>query len=220
MKCFVFIVLSTLLAACATQDRPVAKEAGGTLSNRLAVVPSQESAQAAEERHPGPVPAVQTWSPRDGLAELLQSAEGGHVGAQHNLGMMYLFGNGVAQDYVQAARWFGKAAGQGLAKAQYALGLLYAKGDGLPQAYEDAARWFGKAAGQGHPLGQKDLGVLYAEGKGVAQDYTHAYMWLTLAAAQGDRTSAQFCEIIAKQMSPEQVAQAKEMARNWRPVSP
>src|ERR1017187_3210827 len=39
-------------------------------------------------------------------------------GAQFNLGLMYANGEGVTQNYAEAARWYRKAADQGDAKAQ------------------------------------------------------------------------------------------------------
>ncbi len=44
-------------------------------------------------------------------------AEQNHAAAQHNLGVMYSFGRGVPQDYVQAHMWFNLAAAQGNEKA-------------------------------------------------------------------------------------------------------
>ena len=44
--------------------------------------------------------------------------------AQCNLGIMYDQGRGVKQDYVQAFKWFSKAAQQGHANAQYNLGAI------------------------------------------------------------------------------------------------
>jgi TPR repeat protein len=44
-------------------------------------------------------------------------AEQNHAAAQYNLGVMYSFGRGVPQDYVQAYMWFNLAAAQGNEKA-------------------------------------------------------------------------------------------------------
>ena len=48
---------------------------------------------------------------------------------------MYAKGRGVAQDDVQAVKWFRKAALQGNASAQYNLGLMYYKGESVTQDY-------------------------------------------------------------------------------------
>ena len=45
-------------------------------------------------------------------------AEKGDSKAQNNLGMMYGLGEGVPQDYQEAAKWHRKAAEQGNASAQ------------------------------------------------------------------------------------------------------
>ncbi len=47
------------------------------------------------------------------LKEFLPLAEQGFASSQFNLGLMYARGQGVAQDYVQAYRWYTLAAGQG-----------------------------------------------------------------------------------------------------------
>ena len=64
------------------------------------------------------------------------------AGAQFNLGVMYDNGEGVPQDYVEAMKWYHKAAEQGHAGAQFNLGLMYANGNGVPQDYAKAAKWF------------------------------------------------------------------------------
>jgi TPR repeat protein len=68
------------------------------------------------------------------------SAAGSTV-AQLNLGLMYALGQGVAQDYAEAAKWFRRAADKGFDKAQFNLGLLYEYGLGLPQDYVQAYFW-------------------------------------------------------------------------------
>ncbi len=65
------------------------------------------------------------------LREFRVPAEQGHRAAQFALGVLYLGGEGVPQDFKQAAAWFRKAAEQGEAGAQSNLGLSYAKGEGV-----------------------------------------------------------------------------------------
>ena len=59
-----------------------------------------------------------------------KAAEQGSDIAQCALGKMYASGEGVPQDYDQAAAWFQKAAEQGNAQAQTLLGSMYASGEG------------------------------------------------------------------------------------------
>jgi hypothetical protein len=62
---------------------------------------------------------------------------------------MFYEGRGVAQSDVEAARWYRKAADQGIAQAQYNLGFMFDQGRGVAQSDVEAARWFRKAADQG-----------------------------------------------------------------------
>ena len=67
---------------------------------------------------------------------------------------MYAEGEGVEQDYTEAAKWFRKAAEQGDAVAQYTLGIMYSEGEGVSQDYKKAVKWFRKAAEQGDSAAQ------------------------------------------------------------------
>ena len=73
----------------------------------------------------------------------------GREGRQGEEGRSEVQGGGVAQSYEKAAKWYQKAADQGVAKAQYNLGNCYRLGQGVAQSYEKAAKWYQKAADQG-----------------------------------------------------------------------
>ena len=111
--------------------------------------------------------------------------------AQNNLGNCYYYGDGVKKDYVEAVKWYRKAADQGDADAQYNLGKCYSCGNGVGRDYAEAAKWYRKAADQGDASAQNDLGYCYYSGNGVEQDYAEAVKWCRKAADQGD-ASAQF----------------------------
>ena len=81
---------------------------------------------------------------------LQHRAEQGDVEAQYLIALRYGFGLGVAQDYVEARKWYLNAAEQGLADAQYKLGVLYYDGEGVAQAYVTAYAWANIAAAQGN----------------------------------------------------------------------
>ncbi|MBE0616885.1 MAG: sel1 repeat family protein [Proteobacteria bacterium] len=49
----------------------------------------------------------------------LPAAKQGDAGAQYNLGLLYANGQGVPQNYTEAANWYRKAAEQGNASAQF-----------------------------------------------------------------------------------------------------
>jgi hypothetical protein len=109
------------------------------------------------------------------------------------------------------------AAEQGDALAQYNLGVMYAKGQGVVQDYKEAAKWYRLAAEQGSAEAQSNLGFLYEEGQGVPQDYVEAHMWFNLGGASGDARGIKNRDIIARKMTPEQIAEAQRRAREWKP---
>jgi TPR repeat protein len=75
-----------------------------------------------------------------------------HGFAQYYLGMMYMKGQGVEQDYKLAGEWFRKASEKSIPQAQYKLGDLYFKGRGVPKDYEFAYVWFSVGAAHEHQL--------------------------------------------------------------------
>ena len=79
------------------------------------------------------------------IENLRLAAEQGDAEAQHNLGFMSVTGEGVPQDYQEAARWYRLAAEQGHAGAQGALGAMYMNGQGVQQDDETAHVWFNVA---------------------------------------------------------------------------
>ena len=62
------------------------------------------------------------------------------------LGMFYLNGHGVKQDYAQARSWFEKAAAQGDVSSMRMLGNIYVEGLGVPKNLQQARAWYEKAA--------------------------------------------------------------------------
>jgi hypothetical protein len=76
-------------------------------------------------------------------------ANQGDAYVQTNLGLMYHVGQGVPQNYDEAAKWFWLAANRGVASAQALLGFMYADGQGVPQDYVQAHMWFSLSAAQG-----------------------------------------------------------------------
>jgi TPR repeat protein len=64
-------------------------------------------------------------------------------------GLRYANGDGVTQDYAEAAKWYRLAADAGNTAAQRSLGYLYGSGKGVPQDYAEAQKWFQKASSRG-----------------------------------------------------------------------
>ncbi|MGH6804866.1 MAG: tetratricopeptide repeat protein [Methyloceanibacter sp.] len=148
-------------------------------------------------------------------------AEQGHAGAQSYLGLMYYSGAGVPQDFDHSVKWSRLGAEQGDRNGQYNLGRLYAVGKGVPKDDVEAAKWWRLAAEQGHTTSQFLLGISYALGKGVPQDYVLAHMWFNLGASASEGKLRD--DHVARRdeleglMTPEQIAEAQRLAREWKP---
>ncbi len=54
---------------------------------------------------------------------------------------------------------------------------------------------------------------MYDNGQGVPQDYVRAHMWWNLTASTGDEDAIKNRDIVAKQMTPAQIAEARKLAR-------
>jgi TPR repeat protein len=169
----------------------------------------------------------------------LPLAEQGNARVQVGIGFMYFRGLGVPQDHSEAVKWYRKAAEQGDVEGQDNLANCYETGRGVLQNDAEAAKWYRKAAEQGDVEGQVRLGMMYWMGHLVPKDLVLAYMWLNLAITQGEEnhlandvinvgisfgagklTTSGILDQVAAQMTPAQIAEAKQLAREWKPTTP
>jgi len=119
----------------------------------------------------------------------------GNANAQDFLGTMYAAGLGVPKDYVEAAKWWRKAADQGRASAQLNVGSSYRDGgEGVPQDYVLAYMWYTVAGQSNEP---SDDPKVYTK----AQQASMLRPW------------------VAQRMTPAQIAEATRLASEWKPVT-
>jgi TPR repeat protein len=71
------------------------------------------------------------------------------------------------------------------------------------------------AAEAGDASAQFALGVARAAGKTVPQDRSLALMWFSLAAGAGYDDATFNAEVLVKDMNPDEVIKAVQMARDW-----
>jgi len=71
------------------------------------------------------------------------------------------------------------------------------------------------AAEQDHPSAQMGLSGLYFIGDGVEEDLVKAHMWANLAAMKGAKNVGELRFLIARNMSSQQIEEARELARLW-----
>ena len=74
-----------------------------------------------------------------------------------------------------------------------------------------------EAAEQGDAEAQFNIGVMYDNGRGVPQDDAQAHMWFNLAGARGHEKAREARDAVRARMTPEQVAEAQRLAREWKP---
>lgn len=91
----------------------------------------------------------------------------------------------LSEDYIEAEKWFRKAAELGDGSAQFYLGSMYAHGQGVPQDSGEALKWLRKAVENGFFFARVELGEMYAYGEGVPQDYAEAVKWFRKPAEEG-----------------------------------
>ncbi len=80
---------------------------------------------------------------------------------------------------------------------------------------QEVAEWSRKAAG-GEFYAQFTLGRMYQKGEGIGQDNAKAHFWFSLSAAQGLRLARKHRDLLAKQMSPDEIAEAERLLREWK----
>ena len=137
---FVFIVLAVALAPLAAVSGPFEEGVDAYSSGDVAA-------------------AVGLWRPL---------AERGDSASQHNLGVVYRDGQGVARDHAEAAKWFRLAADRGHALAQNNLSVMYALGEGVPRDLLKVHMWFSLAASR-FPPGEDRHKALRARDMTAAQ---------------------------------------------------
>ena len=143
---------------------------------------------------------------------------------QFHLGLMCSNRQGEAQDNVQAAQWYLKAARLNHPLAQFNLGLMYANGQGVDKDERAAMMWIRKAAEQGDAGAQFNLGTrchrssVSGSEMDESQSKIESYKWLQLANAQGYEQAGVSCERVTLAMSFEEVAEGNRRVAAFVPA--
>ena len=157
---------------------------------------------------------------------LKRSAEHGNTQAQVELAKYYFRFKGQGSDppdYIESARWLQAAAAAGSAEGQLLLGMSYYGGNGVPKDSEECLKWLRSSAAQGFRPAQEFLALLYDDGVIIERDRVRAYAWLNIAASLPDNDGlwdldpAKNRESIAGEMSRNEIAEAQQLSRDWRP---
>ena len=115
--------------------------------------------------------------------------------AQYRLGMLYVYGEAVPEDYGRAIALLTSAADQGHVEAAYNLAICYHYGFGTPIDLEKAFALYLFSAQKGYAKGKHLIGRFYYHGWYVPQDEAEAIRWFEASAQLNDPTSCglDFC---------------------------
>lgn len=120
------------------------------------------------------------------IEKLINEAENGNTVAQTLLGMCYLDGVNVEENYPEAFRWLTLAAAKGSPRAKANLGVLYLEGWGTERNQPRAIELFLDAAKKGEFMPKILLARIYVEEENVES----ALFWYKEALGDRDHVDA------------------------------
>lgn len=163
--------------------------ASSSVAPSLPVLQSQPSGPPSIERtETVTVRAQETQS--EAVARLLREAEDGHANAALAYGEMLFNGKGVAENPVEAGKWFRIAAEKGVPRAMFLWGTLLEIGYGTARDLQAAFVWVKRAAEAGEMNAYEPLAAMYRAGRGTVLDVAEGLRWLRKGAEQGDARSS------------------------------
>jgi TPR repeat protein len=188
------IVIINAIMSATVSESPVKPESAAAPDEALAESFLQTARKAKAPTGPSPAPERGGfWSklqdklglrPKSELELLHFRAEQGMPEDQHELGLRYLNGTGVPQDYRLAEMWFRRALNAQVPQAQTCLGDMFRLSQGVDKSYVEARKYYQLAADQNWGEAQFRLGQLYEFSQGVKEDFYEAAKWYQKAADQ------------------------------------
>lgn len=122
------------------------------------------------------------------LRDLQKNAEAGDSAAESQLSMIYLWGEGLAQDDSKAIYWLRKASKQGDVHAKINLNLIYYTGSDSISCPDDedekSISLIKNKANHKNAWAQNCLGLMYKYGQGVTRNDEQSVAWFKKAAEQ------------------------------------
>jgi serine/threonine protein kinase/TPR repeat protein len=129
-------------------------------------------------------------APADAFAWYCAAAVRGNAPAMTQAGLMVSNGDGVAQDYTQAANWFQWAANSGDPAGKTCLAECYLYGTGIKKDEHTAIDLLQQAVAGGDVRAMNLLGTCYHQGIGGTKNYEEAFKLFTRAHDLGFEDAA------------------------------
>jgi TPR repeat protein len=142
-------------------DQILLDSAGDFVGNRAAQQRFLQETMLGMESFAGDQGEIPVILKRSGKASGLFMRSGKTL-IRYHLGLAYYRGTILPRDRAVAARWFERAARDGMAGAQYSAGYVHEKGEGVAVNALDAYMWYALAAAQGVTDGAKAVERLAA----------------------------------------------------------
>ena len=115
---------------------------------------------------------------------LIKHSDNGHI--MKLIGNFFDAGLGYLKiDYIEALKWYLKAAEKNNSYAMVIIGGYYRKGKGIPIDYKECLNWYLKAADLGDSNAMNNIGLIYKLGIGVDIDFKTAVGWFSRAIKHG-----------------------------------
>jgi hypothetical protein len=165
------------------RNSPAAKEAaprGELIPTPTETVTAQLASAEAAAKAGDFNAAYSIWAPL---------AQHGNALAQHHLGVMYYYGEGVQRDFKQSLHWHTKASEQGNADSMLDIGAMHSNGDGVPEDSKIAFQWFLRSADLGNAKAQLYSAISFRDGIDTPKDYEKAAKYFLLSAQQDNSES-------------------------------
>jgi TPR repeat protein len=118
----------------------------------------------------------------DAVAWYNSAAEAGHLDAQFQLGLTYLYG---AAAHPSVAEWLRSTKENVGERAEHAANAMFPFGVTVPKDAERAHHWILRAAQSGKAEAQLVVADMYRQGRGCEKDLAEARHWYEQAAGQG-----------------------------------
>ncbi len=111
-----------------------------------------------------------------------------------------------------------QAGGAGNVPAQTLLGGMYNSGYlQIRRNLAESVKWYRMAANRSDRAAQFRMGLAHENGTGATRDPVRAFMWYELAASGNHEQSRRNRDRLAGGLSGEQIAEARRLARDWKP---
>ncbi len=219
----IIILVMVLMGACLANSMNNNNK-GVSINQSLDLLPAQEADLAKRANSGDSDAAFKLYKFYDlvqldrekGIYWLTKAAEEGHVGAQYNLGYLYIYDERY-KDLEKAKYWLKKAApSSGMACS--VLANAYSKGYFGMKDFAAARSYFILGAGEGNRMCWQKLAEYLHAGIGGKKDDSKAYYWISLEArcvdprSIGGKETWQLREEIAQNLP------LAELEKQWRRV--